>query len=202
MDYETLFECARQLSELTDSWLAAGCRLERWPLRKQLEDDLNRRRISLRADRDGRVGHEFSQPIRQETDLGLGGGFSMDARPGRTEAVSLFFQFITGPFQREVGRCKRCRKYFWNRWGHADKTYCNSRCGSAATAIRATGERRKKEHQAKLRAIKGAVQRFEQLSAETRSRRDWKRWVKDDAGRGPRRRNRSARPMPGVAERS
>src|SRR5208283_4920998 len=41
MDYATLYECSQELGELMDSWLAAGCRLDQWPvpLRHRLEDD-------------------------------------------------------------------------------------------------------------------------------------------------------------------
>ena len=192
MDYETLYECLQELGGLMDSWLAAGCRLDEWPepLRQRLEDDLNRRRISLYSDRgqDGRVSYEFTRATREEIDSGLGEyngkRFTFDAVFGRTEAVTLFFQFITGPFQREVGRCKRCRMYFWNQWGHSNKLYCTSRCASADTAARVTSERRRKEHQDNLATVQRAIKRFEQLSAETHSRygRNWKRWVKGEAG--------------------
>jgi hypothetical protein len=192
MEYETLYECLQELGGLMDSWLAAGCRLDKWPkpIRQQLENDLNRRRISLYSDRnqDGRASYNFTPPIREEIDSGLGEcdgkRFSFDPVPGRTEATKLFFQFITGPFQREVGQCKRCRVYFWNQWGHSNKLYCNARCASADTAARVTSERRRKERQDNLAAVQRAIKRFEQLSAEKRSRygRNWKRWVKGEAG--------------------
>jgi hypothetical protein len=193
MDYDTLYECSQELGELVYSWLAAGCRLDEWskqPLRQRLEDDLNRRRIVLYSDpnQDDRVSYDFTRPIREEIDLGLGEykgkRFTVDAVPGRTEAAQLFFQFITGPFQREVGRCKRCRMYFWNQWGHSNKLYCTSRCASADTATLVTRERRRKEHHGKLVTVQRSIERFEQLSAETRSRygRNWKRWVKRKAG--------------------
>jgi len=180
LDYETLFQCTEELVELMHSWLAAGCRLERWTRRKQFEDDLNQRKGSLWADRDGRVGYEFGDPVRELLDLHLS-GYKYDPKPGRTEAVSLFFQFITGPFQRDIAWCKRCRKYFWNRSGHANKAYCNSRCASADTAERVTRERRNREHQAKLKSVQNAVQRFEQSTGK-RSRLDWKPWVKRQCG--------------------
>jgi hypothetical protein len=78
LDYETLFECSEELGELMDSWLAAGCRLDRRPLRKQLEDDVNHRKITpytVPYDREGIVRYQFSRPIREKIDLGLGGGF-------------------------------------------------------------------------------------------------------------------------------
>jgi hypothetical protein len=185
LDYDTLFECSQELGEFMDSWLAAECRVDRWPLRTQLEEDLNRRAISLSPANEGRVTFKFSRPIREELDLGLGGGFKYDANPGRTEAVSLFFQFITGPFWKDVGRCKRCRKYFWNRWGHADKVYCSGPCASADTATRATQERRLREHKSKLAAARRAIARFEQLPADRRSllKAKWKSSVAKEATR-------------------
>ena len=184
MDYETLLECSEELRELMDSWLAAACRIDLWPLRERLENDLNRRRVRLFRDpsNKGRAGYEFGLPVREEQDLGLGGGFKMDAKPGRTHAVSLFFQFITGPFHRNVGRCKRCGKFWWNRWGHSNKTYCSSKCASADTATRATRERRDTEHQQKLRLVEAAIRRFERLPAERRSKSNWKTWVQKEAG--------------------
>jgi len=184
MDYETLFECKEELGELMESWLAAGCRVDRWPLRERLEADLNRRRIRLLADRsnEGRVAYEFGPLVREEFDLGLGGGYKADIKPGRTHAVSLFFQFITGPFQRDVGRCKRCRNYWWNRWHHPGKIYCSSKCSSADTATRITRERREKDHQEKLQLVEAAMKSFEQLPAAKQRRLGWKRWVKQEAG--------------------
>ena len=50
LDYETLLECSEELRELMDSWLAAACRIDLWPLRERLENDLNRRRVRLFRD--------------------------------------------------------------------------------------------------------------------------------------------------------
>jgi len=182
MNFETLFECGQQLSELMDTWLAAACCLDRWPLQGQLEDDLNRRRIRLAKDRAGRVSYEFSGPYRKMVDLGLGGGYQIDEAPGRTYAVSMFFQFVTGPFQRDVGKCKRGGKYWRNHWNHESKAYCSARCSSADTATRVTRERREKEHRAKLGLVQAAIRQFDRLPAYKRSRLNWKKWVKAEAG--------------------
>jgi hypothetical protein len=185
LDYNTLFEYSEELYQLMDSWLAAGCRFDQWPLRQRLEKDLNTRTISFfPPDRDGRVSYEFTRPARltaQTVDLIHGGSYAFDPEPGWDLAVSLFFQFITGPFFRDIGRCKRCRKFFWNRSGHRDKTYCGARCASADTAERVTRERRQKEHEHKLRMVQSAIRRFERLSAEKQARyaRTWKSWVKN-----------------------
>jgi hypothetical protein len=190
LDYNTLFECCPELYQLMDSWLAAGCRFDQWPLRERLENDLNTRRIAFYTpwwDRDGRAYYEFSDPVHEtiETpDLIHGGLSTKIVDPGWGLAVSLFFQFITGPFYRDIGRCKRCRKFFWNRSGHRDKTYCGARCASADTAEHVTRERRQKEHEHKLKIVQAAIRRFERLSAEkqARSARTWKVWVKQRSG--------------------
>jgi hypothetical protein len=134
---------------------------------------------------DCRPRFDFSSPIREEVDLGLGGGFKVDAKGQGARAVSLFFQFITGPFWKDVGRCKRCRKYFWNRSGHDDKVYCGRRCASAHTAIRRARERRLKEYESKLAAVRQAIGAFERLSADRKSREKhtWKGWVANAATR-------------------
>lgn len=184
MDYETLLECSEELGELMDSWVEAGCRLDRWSLKQQFEDDLNRRKLSLHANDGGSVGFDFTPPVRERGDLGLGGGFQIDARPGRTAAVALFFQFITGPFQKDIRRCKRCRKFYWNRSGRKDKVYCGSRCASADTATVRTRERRNQEHQDKLRAVQRAIGKLKRLSPDRRSRLQpiWTSWVAKEAG--------------------
>jgi hypothetical protein len=184
MDYRTLFECSEELGELMDSWLTAGVQLARWEPKQQFEHDLNRRKLRLLTDREGTVRYDFTRPAREEADLGLGGGYRVDVRPGRTEAVVLFFQFITGPFQKDIGRCQRCRKFFWNRSGHEEKVYCDSRCASAVTATVRTRERRAQERLDKLRAVQAAIEKLNQLSPDRRYRlqKTWTSWVAKEAG--------------------
>jgi hypothetical protein len=183
LDFQTLFELSVELGELMVTWLDAGCRLDHWPFRQRLENDLNRRRLFLHSDDDGRVGYDFSPPIREEADLGFGGGYKIDTVPGRTEAVALFFRFVTGPFQRDVGRCKRCRKFFWNQSGRENKLHCTPRCASADTATRVTREKRVREHEKKLALVRRAIKEFERLSPERRARfQNWKTWVKEQYG--------------------
>jgi hypothetical protein len=183
LDYQTLFEFSGELADLMVSWLAGGCRLNQWKLRQRLEDDLNCRRLFLSSDRDDWVEYDFSSPIREEADLGLGGGFKLDTVPGRTGAVALFFQFVTGPFQRDVGRCKRCAKFFWNQSGHENKQYCTPRCASADTAKRVTHDKRVRDHEGKLASVRRAIKKFEGLSPERRARfQNWKTWVKEQCG--------------------
>jgi hypothetical protein len=121
--------------------------------------------------------------------------FSFDAVPGRTVAVELFFQFITGPFQSKVGRCKRCRTYFWNQWGHSNKLYCNSRCASADTTARVTRERRLKEHQDKpehyvFPACENLI--FDPSRPQKSWRTAWRKLVRETARRAGREAARGA----------
>jgi hypothetical protein len=186
MDYETLFECQMELEELMGSWVDAGCRPARWPpkLRERLEDDLSRRRLQLVPNGDGGFTYDFTPPARTIVDLGLGGGYQADAKPGRTAAVALFFQFVTGPLQSEVGRCKRCQQFYWNQWGHSNKEYCGKRCACRDSATLTTQKRRSEERQKKIRAAQRAIKTFDELSEETRSRlsRTWTKWVAREAG--------------------
>jgi hypothetical protein len=183
MDYQTLYEISGELSELMVTWLDAGCRLDHWPLRHRLEEDLSRRRLFLHAENEGLVAYDFSRPIREEVDLGFGDGYKNDPMPGRTEAVVLFFRFITGPFQRDVERCKRCRKFFWNTSGHSDKQYCTKRCAWRESATLVMQEKRVRERGDKLDRVRHAIKDFERLSPERRRRfRNWKAWVTKQLG--------------------
>lgn len=183
MDYDTLFECEQALAELMDSWLAARCDLRRWPLKQQFESDMNNRELFLQSGGDG-VQAGFTGPVRGKSDLLLGVGYEMDASPGQTLATSLFFQFVCGPFWRDLGRCKRCRRYFLNLSGHADKVYCNGRCASAVTATETTRRRRAQEYKTKIEAVCEAIAAFEKLSKDRKDRHNWKRWVARRAGGG------------------
>jgi len=135
-------------------------------------------------DADGRFTVDFTRPARSMVDLGLGGGHKADAKPGRTEAVALFFQFITGPLQSDVGRCKRCLRFYWNQWGHSDKEYCGKRCASRDSATHTTQRRRSEQRQGKLRAAQRAIKKFEQLPREKSLRHSptWTKWVAGEAG--------------------
>ena len=107
MDYETLYECSQELGELMDSWLAAGCRLDQWPAphRRQLEDDLNRRRIFLHSDRDhdGRVSYGFTPPVRERTDWGWGADTRSMLALGARRRFDSSFTSSRVPCKRRLG---------------------------------------------------------------------------------------------------
>jgi hypothetical protein len=177
-------EVRAELAELMDSWLAAGCDLEQWRLRKRFERDLNKRKLRLTADPvSGIVRHGLMDPVRRRVDLEVGSRYKVYDTHGRFGAIELFFEFIIGPLQRTVGRCKRCQKYYWNRWGHSNKQYCTARCARAESATQLTFERRRREHEESLGNIRAAIGSFERLSPARSARiRNWKKWVNQETG--------------------
>jgi hypothetical protein len=183
-NYDTLLRLQRELKWWIDPWLEAGS-ADQWPFAKRLQDDLNRRRLFLRLDADGMLKYGFTKPVRKFGEpLGIFGRF--DANPARTKATSMFFDFVTSAFQNEIGRCKRCLKYFWNHSHHASRVYCTNRCASADSATRVIKEKRRAEHQHKLTAAKGAIETFGRLTRarQLKLKRGWKVWVTQNGGNG------------------
>lgn len=170
LDPETKAECQRYLHEYMKSWLASGCRLDKWPLGNRLLEDINRKEIAFGSDEDGRAVVLFKRKIMTfwwEPPDPLG---RRNVLPGEMEASEMFFQFITGPYYRDIGQCKRCRNLYLNIWGHSDKTYCSQRCASADSAVKKTRERREREHREKLGRVGNGIRDFLNLSPERQAR--------------------------------
>jgi hypothetical protein len=192
LDYQTASECAHELQKLVDSWLKAGCRLDRWAMREELEKRINTRELRLRAGSDGRPAFLFSEPsynvIPDEfvRSFGTFVDAEYDRQPGHTVASRLFFEFLTGLYFRDLGRCAACGFYYLNMSGRGDKKFCSRQCATARSARKATRERRRVEFEQKLGAVKAAIRSFERLSFGRRGfiGQDWKGWVAGQAGLG------------------
>src|SRR5262249_8323484 len=69
--------------------------------------------------------------------------------------------------------------------GHANKVYCSNTCARIDTAERATRERRKRQEETKLKAIRTAMTELRKLSAAQRKKvfsEGWKHWIASRAG--------------------
>lgn len=75
--------------------------------------------------------------------------------------------------------CGRCGKFYWNRWGHANKVFCGRRCAAIKTAVEAQRERIAKEHRDKTARITQAIEAF--MKDKPRAT-EWKEWVAKRAG--------------------
>jgi hypothetical protein len=89
------------------------------------------------------------------------------------EALRLFISLLLNPTCNKLARpCPRCNHYYIPR-SAKNKVYCSRSCGTRATALAATKERRAEEHAAKLaRALKLGQ---DWCSAPTNL--DWKRYI-------------------------
>lgn len=101
-----------------------------------------------------------------------------DAPPAAAELDSgyaAFALFLLAAAPRfEVGRCERCRRFFWNRWGHANKRTCGRRCSQLRVATRNQRARVQREQREKNTRIWRALRSPERRRLPAAG---WKRWV-------------------------
>jgi hypothetical protein len=90
------------------------------------------------------------------------------------QAVILFYSLTIGPWEKLGGPCPRCRVYFIKKRAN-HKIYCGRKCGSLASAKKATRERLDKEHKHKLEQAQAAIQEWNAL--KRRPAMSWKQWV-------------------------
>jgi hypothetical protein len=170
------------MTDLLESWIAAGCRWESWQndnpgmawkLRQRLEAQW---RARIYPGRDGRPepvllgasGFEPDAPQKANTDEDL--------------AYDLFAVFLVAAAPRaEVGVCERekCRKYYWNRWGHLNKRFCSRECSRRETASEGQTEKTREKRREKIARLKRAIR---ECISENPSERDRRRWVAERAG--------------------
>ena len=89
-------------------------------------------------------------------------------------ALYFFITLILNPlWERLGGPCLRCGRYYVAQTARKNKAYCSRSCGTHATALAATKQRRNKEHADKLRQAAEAIRKWEKSSRKA----DWKVFV-------------------------
>lgn len=170
------------VTDLLNSWIEAGCRWDRWEKNDRFRawklvhgpgKGLDEWRVWIRAGRDGRavpyaVGRaafEPDAPKRANSDEAL--------------AHDIFALFLVAAAPRaEVGICERCRGFYWNRWGHANKRFCSRKCSQLQTAKEGQAQKLRDERKEKNTRIEKAIKDFfENLIWDKPDPPDWKRWV-------------------------
>jgi hypothetical protein len=172
------------LRPYAESWIKSNFRIKDWPFKKQIENDINSQRISLRQwDPDQRPsvipGLELPEDKPDTWE-------QFDLEKPRIEASTLFFAFITSKFWDGLKACERCGRFFINTTGHQNKVFCSRACAKNQTALVSTKERRERQYGERLERVKEAMNEFQLLSEAERKQTDWKRWVQKRTGIDPR----------------
>jgi len=169
------------LDNLLRSWADAGCDLEAWAMKnpdkfwilRQTCDEWRVRPFNgLAPERGG------FKPV-------LVGAVGLDAtaetrdHPEIRVAYDTFAAFIlTSGMVTRIGICDRCEKYYWNRWGHANKRFCGRKCSQLKTAAEGQAKKVAKQRQDKNRKIQKALGAF---FWDKPAVADWKVWVAERA---------------------
>ncbi len=88
-------------------------------------------------------------------------------------ATELFLPFLLNPFNKKVGACRECEKYFLKNTRRRF-AYCSQECGSKHTSKAAIRKKRESEYAEKL---KNAKQFLAQWSRSRDRSKNWKQWV-------------------------
>lgn len=138
---DKVLESHEELRRLVDSWIDARYLLDQWEHRRELEEFLGRRSVSLQPDwqdfRDGRV---------RSNVLDLPNHASAE-----DHARWIFFLLVTGFYCRRIRRCKRCGKYYLQR--RAGALYCSVKCSRHSSALAATKRAREADRDEKIRVL-------------------------------------------------
>ena len=180
-------ELLRPMRPFLESWIEAGCRLDKWALRERFESIVWASRRCLTQQESGPV-HITSEVVAAAT---LGGStdplmqFLTDQKKRDTlmeqQAAELFLEFVTGPYYDRIGKCPRCQRFFVNM-RRSEKTYCSQKCASADTAEKAVRARREQERKERAASVRKAAERFSKLSAERRARLNQRDWIHSQTG--------------------
>ena len=168
------------LRELIESWVESDCRYDRWRNANPEEAlilgrEANRWTLTFA---DGAKG----KPLPVLSDHPYVG----ERKPKR-ERINVFeytgyeafvtFLVCAAP-GCPVGKCDRCQKFFWNRWGHLNKRFCSRKCAQYQTASEGQARKVARQRRERNRKIKEAVRNF--ISENLKG--DWKRSVAKSAG--------------------
>ena len=163
----------KNLRDYVDSWLGANSNFSTWshtnPRRhERLNRHVNGIDLSLVPGRDGiarvATGSKLEMEVGQRYQDHL--------------AAWLFIKLVTNPLYKNVGKCKRCGRYYLNAAGYWKKKYCSRKCATYSTALKSTRKRRKKEREMKLKRAQNALREFGWRRPAVRN---WKVWVAKQA---------------------
>jgi hypothetical protein len=165
-------ERKEEICRLIAQWESSGRNLEKlFRLNPELEKSCTTGKAMLIPARDGVAQLAWMPDLT---------GYR--STPLKIEALRLFIEFLANPLSLSVGGpCKRCG-IFYKKSDPRQKTYCKGKCGPAATAGKATKDRRDREYQAKLAPVQLAVRKWE----ERPRKGHWKKWVARETGQDPR----------------
>jgi hypothetical protein len=167
------------IARIIGSWVDAGCHVQKWEsknpemayaLGKRLEDW----RVRMVFREDGRRGPLLlgAFPFREENPLER-------ANTDRRFALDEFAVFLIAAAPRaEIGRCDRCGRFYWNRWGHTNKRFCARQCSQRQTAIEGQAKMASRQRQEKNRRIRATLKALIDTKPRTA---DWRAWVAERA---------------------
>ncbi len=166
------------LRGLVESWITAECRFDRWqeanPKQAQtLSRETSRWRLLFAAGGKGKPLPIISSYER----IGTRGRIRNTQEYSGYQAFAAFLLCAAPRFA--VGKCDRCHKFYWNRWGHRNKRFCGRKCEGLGTATERQARRTAKQRREKNSKIKKAVDAFFWDKPATQ---DWKAWVANHAG--------------------
>ena len=170
-------QAASKLRGFVDGWLAAGRDWQRWvegnfAVWQAANAELSRWTFVLGAD----TGGMREAPLIPYLQAKMALGASADLVQGF--AIWYLLGVLLGGDGARVGRCDRCRKYFYSQSRRGNKRYCSRSCNRVAGATRATRLQRAAERRRKLEAARSALKRL-----PPRRRTSWKQFVVAAAGR-------------------
>jgi hypothetical protein len=160
------------LRRLVQAWLLSGPDLGKF--------SFDQRQMWADVDRYWKSATRLN-PLRIVGAPGGGAAFFLNCCPEPDpydEALRWFTELLFNPeCNRLAGPCPRCGNYYIRRSAR-NKVYCSRSCGTRATALAATRERRDEEHADKLRRAAQAAREW----TIARTKKEWKPWV---SGRHP-----------------
>ncbi|MGC2283670.1 MAG: hypothetical protein WA542_00335 [Candidatus Acidiferrum sp.] len=169
--------CEPVLRALMESWIAAGCRFDRWEKanpeqRKILNLETNRWTMIFWSNHKGK-------PLAILSSAGHVGDRPRRVNPALTgyQAFAAFLLCAAPCF--EVGRCERCTRFFWKKRRKAKRRFCERRCSQRQTATEGQRQRVSRQRREKNRSISIAIREFIDRKPATA---DWKAWVAKRAG--------------------
>jgi len=104
------------------------------------------------------------------------GGAQMLPVPGKdADIVSVYFiQLLLNPERLRLNApCKQCCRWFLKKQKKGRKTYCSNKCKTKALV----GNKRRRDHAAKLEAIRNALANYLDSSSQYRSKMTWQEYV-------------------------
>lgn len=160
--FELYSETSQQevLYTLIVTWIASGYDLAKWSRRQWFEKVINRRTVYLTANN--------SQPtlsIKWRPSHGKDAAEGV----GRMDAAKLFLRFVTSGLYNRIGRCLRCKAFFFFGSRH-NRVFCSKRCARGHHATKGTKTKRKVLRDQKLNVLAQAIQEWNSLTRAERAR--------------------------------